>query len=196
MSKQTQALSRRAVLALLPAWLAACASSTQAPAARLQLPLLHLPPAELGRSLSLVQRLSVYRLDAPEAAPQSVEVQLEADAQHLRLAGFALGQRVLMLQWDGQQLSVQRHPLLPAEVDTARMLRDLCLVYWPEAALKAHLPEGWSLQLEAGLRRLFHESQEVLRIAFEPQGPDGEKIELLNRVEAYRLVIESQSQAQ
>lgn len=188
-------LSRRAALALLPAMLAACAMPAAPLSTRPRLPQLHLPPAELARSLSLVQRLSVYRLDTPEAAPQTVDVQLEADASGLRLAGFALGQRILMLQWDGQQLRVQRHPLLPAEVDTDRMLRDLCLVYWPLAALRGHLPEGWTLEAEAQRRRLLHEGREVLSIAFEPQGVDGEKIELINQAESYRLLIESKSQA-
>ncbi|MEJ6005063.1 DUF3261 domain-containing protein [Paucibacter sp. AS339] len=191
----SKTLSRRTALAWGPALallLAACATR---PAAPPLLPKLHLSPAELGRSLSLVQRLSVYRLDAPEAAPQTVEVLLEADASGLRLAGFALGQRVLALQWDGRDLTVQRHLMLPAEVDTDRMLRDLCLVFWPVEALRAHLPSGWTLESDAGERRLLQEGRTVINVGIETLGVDGEKIELLNLVEGYRLLIESKPQA-
>ncbi|MCV2350884.1 DUF3261 domain-containing protein [Paucibacter sp. Y2R2-4] len=191
----SKTLSRRTALAWGPALallLAACATRPTAPS---RLPKLHLAPAELGRSLSLVQRLSVYRLDTPEAAPQTVDVQLEADAGGLRLAGFALGQRILMLQWDGLQLRVQRHLMLPAEVDTDRMLRDLCLVFWPLEALRAHLPTGWTLEADAGQRLLLQEGRTVIRVGIETLGSDGEKIELLNLVEGYRLLIESKPQA-
>lgn len=174
-------------LLLIVALLAGCASVAPPSA----LPVLRLAPALLGDArFALNQRLSVTRLDAPEAPPQRVDVQLQLDAAGLLLAGFALGQRVLLMRWDGRDLSVQRHALLPAEVDTERMLRDLCLTFWPAAAVRAALPPGWtwgdvddgqSLQ-QAGVERL------LLR------RPGANLVEIVNRAEGYRLLIESQPQ--
>lgn len=159
------------------------------------LPELRPAPAHLSQAYSLSQRLSVWRLDAPQAPPQVVDVQLELDREALRLAGFALGQRVLMLVWDGRALQVQRHPRLPAEVDVARMLRDLCLVYWPAAALRAALPAGWTLE-EGGddplwQRRLLQDGQPRLSLGWRGVLAGDSRIEILNPTEHYRLIIES-----
>jgi hypothetical protein len=176
-------MKRRALLAGA-ALLAGCAAAPR-PLAPTPLPALRLPPAALGAQRhALSQRLSVWRLDRPDDAPQRVDVQLQLDATGLLLAGFAFGQRVLLLQWDGQALQVQRHPHLPAEVDTDRMLRDLCLVLWPADAVRAALPAGWTWTgeelREGGQLRL-----RVLRLG-------AHAVEVLNPTEGYRLLIESQ----
>jgi len=181
---------KRRVLLMTPLLLTACASV--APPPRVLLPMLRLPPAALGRTLSLVQRLSVSRLDAPEAAAQGVDVLLEADAQGLRLAGFAFNQRVLTLAWDGQDVAVQRHAMLPAEVDTDRMLRDLSLVFWPAGAVRAALPPGWSLSEEASSRSLRWQGEALLTIAY--TGGIA-LVELINQAEGYALRIESKVQS-
>lgn len=172
-------------LLLIAALLAGCATAPPRPAG---LPALRLPPAALGEArFALAQRLSVWRLDAPDAPPQRVDVQLQLDATGLLLAGFALGQRVLLMQWDGRALSVQRHPLLPAEVDTERMLRDLCLSYWPTAAVRAALPEGWAWVDVADGLSLQQAGQQRLLL----RRPGAGLVEILNRAEGYRLLIES-----
>lgn len=169
-------------LLLVATLIAGCASAPPKPSG---LPALRLPPAALGIArFALNQRLSVTRLDQPDAPPQRVDVQLQLDASGLLLAGFAFSQRVLLMQWDGQDLQVQRHAMLPAEVDTDRMLRDLCLTFWPVDAVRAALPPGWTwdgreLQQD-GLARL------VL------SRPGANIVEIVNTVEGYRLLIESQ----
>jgi len=153
------------------------------------LPSLRLPPAALGSArFALNQRLSVTRLEEPESPPQRVEVQLQLDAWGLLLAGFAYGQRVLLMQWDGQDLNVQRHPMLPGEVDADRMLRDLCLTFWPPDAVRAALPKGWAWTQTADGHVLEQagEARLVLR------RPVANSVEIINRVEGYRLLIESQ----
>ncbi|MCV2368081.1 DUF3261 domain-containing protein [Roseateles oligotrophus] len=182
-------ISRR-VFGLLALALTACAAPRKRDPG---LPLLHLPPAELGRPLSLVQRLSVRRLAAIDEPPQVVDVLLEADAASLRLAGFALNQRVLTMSWDGQALTVQRHPLLPAQVEEKRILRDLCLVYWPAESLRQRLPEGWLLRADAGGRRLFDADRLALSVEFQGSEENG-RVLLLNLLEGYELLIESKLQ--
>lgn len=178
-------LPRRSLL-LAAALLTACASAPLKPGG---LPPLRLPPAALGDAhYALSQRLSVTRLDRPEAPPQRVEVQLQLDASGLLLAGFALGQRVLLMQWDGKELQVQRHRMLPAEVDTDRMLRDLCLTFWPAEAVRAALPEGWAWVETAGGQALQQAGQARLVL----RRPAANIVEIVNTAEGYRLLIESQ----
>ena len=189
-------MRRRELIALLPALgLAACAHPVRPPA--LRLPALKLAPASLGASLSLAQRLTVRELPggAGNTAERSIDVQLQVDAQALRLAAFALNQRVLMIVWDGRELQVQRHPMLPAEVDAARVLRDIQLCYWPAEAVRAALPAGWTLQDERSRRVLSNEQdpQVVIDYSAEPRWQG--RAELDNRAERYRLSIESTTAA-
>lgn len=179
-------VSRRSLLMLMA--LAGCASAPPAP---IELPLLRLPLAALGDArFALNQRLSATRLDEPDAPPQRVDVQLQLDASGLLLAGFAFGQRVLLMQWDGQALNVQRHPMLPAEVDTDRMLRDLCLVFWPAEAVRTALPDGWAWVETAAGQELQQGGQARLVV----QRPGANIVEIVNMAEGYRLLIESQPQ--
>ena len=176
-------------LLLVTALLGGCASAPR-PVPD-PLPALRLPPSALGSAkYALSQRLSVTRLDDPDAPPQRVEVQMQLNASGLLLAGFAYGQRVLLMQWDGKDLTVQRHPMLPAEVNTDRMLRDLCLTFWPADAVRAALPEGWAWVQTATAQELQQGGQARLVV----QRPSANIVEIVNRVEGYRLLIESQPQ--
>ncbi|MFG6489677.1 DUF3261 domain-containing protein [Roseateles sp. BYS78W] len=178
---------KRRLLLLTAALLAGCASTPPKPSG---LPALRLAPALLGDARwALSQRLSVWRLDAPAAPPQRVDVQLQLDASGLLLAGFAFSQRVLLMQWDGKDLQVQRHAMLPAEVDTDRMLRDLCLTFWPADAVRAALPDGWAWVATADGQALQQagEARVLLR------RPGANIVEIVNLAEGYRLLIESLS---
>jgi hypothetical protein len=183
-------MRRREVLALsmLAGLLSVGCAATKPVAPAPLLPALRLPPAALGGArYALSQRLSVTRLDRPDARPQQVDVQLQLDASGLLLAGFAFGQRVLLMQWDGVDLQVQRHPHLPAEVDTDRMLRDLCLVFWPAEAVRAALPEGWTWGATTEGDVL--QQGDVARLTVRRGAPG--VVEITNPTEGYRLLIES-----
>ena len=185
---------RRQLIAIAALLLVGCAH--QAPPAP-AVPLLHLSPASLGRELMLAQRLSVLALpNAAEAAAdavheRSLETQLQVDTQSLQLAAIALNQRVMRLAWDGQQLTVERHPLLPAEVDPERVLRDLQLSCWPLAAVQAVLPAGWQLADANDVRELTFDGQVQVRIEGVNRACRNGRITLDNRREGYRLSIES-----
>ncbi|PTT90100.1 DUF3261 domain-containing protein [Pelomonas sp. HMWF004] len=178
-------LLRRSLLMLA---LAGCANAPPAPVG---LPLLRLPLSALGGArYALSQRLSVTRLDRLDTPPQRVDVQLQLDATGLLLAGFAFGQRVLLMQWDGKALNVQRHAMLPAEVDTDRMLRDLCLTFWPVEAVRAALPEGWAW-VEAASGQVLQQGAQARLVV---QRLSANIVEIVNMAEGYRLLIESQPQ--
>jgi hypothetical protein len=101
---------------------------------------------------------------------------------------MALGQRVLTLRWDGRELAVQRHPMLPAAVDPARVLRDIALVFAPLPALRAALPDGWTLDEANGQRTLRQAGAPRLTVRY----LDGRaRVEIDNHAERYRLRIES-----
>lgn len=177
----------RPLILLAALLLAAC--QTLPPPARM--PALQIAPAAFGAELSLAQRLTVT--DAPDdpdgaVTERQLDSLLQVDAQRLQLAGLALGQRVLTLQWDGRELQVRRHPLLPAAVDPARVLRDIALVFAPLPALRAALPEGWTLD-EAGHERQLRQAGELrLTVRY----LDGRaRVEIDNRAEHYQLRIES-----
>lgn len=180
-----------AVIAPAAGLLVGCAAPTEPPPAapRVKLPPLRLPPSALGTaSYAYSQRLSVTRLDRPQARAQQVDLQLQLDASGLLLAGFALGQRVLLMQWDGEQLQVTRHPRLPAEVDTDRMLRDLCLVFWPADAVRAALPADWAW-VETAEGQVLRQGDAVHLTV---RRPTPQQVDLLNTAEGYRLLIDSQ----
>lgn len=155
------------------------------------LPALQLAPSDFGANLQLAQRLTVTDApDDPDGAitERQLDTLLQVDAQQLQLAGLALGQRVLTLRWDGRELAVQRHPMLPAAVDPARVLRDIALVFAPLAALQAALPPGWTLD-EARNERVLRQAGETrLTVRY----LDGRaRVEIDNRAERYQLRIES-----
>ncbi|RYF01559.1 MAG: DUF3261 domain-containing protein [Comamonadaceae bacterium] len=187
------ALSALGALGSLATFGTGCA---QRPAAALPgkapvLPALRLAPSQLATERHLAQRLAVSAMDGPQASPHLVDVQLELDRDSLRLAGFALGQRVLLVQWDGRHLEVQRHPRLPQEVDVARVLRDMTLLYWPAAAIRAALPAPWAFVEVPYQRQLLQAGTEWLRLSWQGDLACDSRIEILNQAERYRLVIES-----
>lgn len=183
----------RRLIVLVAVLLAACASAPP-PAA---LPEFRVAPADYGRALTLQQRLRVEELDLPSSADRptqgvrELDALLQLDAQQLRLVALSLSTRVLTLIWDGAQLQVQRHPMLPAVVDPARVLRDIALVYAPLPALRAGLPAGWRLELEDGERVLYQDAAVRLRVQYRD---GGRAVEIDNRAEHYRLRIESRAQ--
>ncbi|HSI46671.1 MAG TPA: DUF3261 domain-containing protein [Ideonella sp.] len=158
------------------------------------LPMLRLSPALLTESASLQQRLHVTRLDDGRVTAQSIDVQLQLEPGSLLLAAFALGQRVLLLQWDGKDLQEQRHAMLPASVDAAHLLRDMSLVYWPAASVQQALPPGWSFSETAAGRELRHDG--LLAVGIRIDGPllGRSQVQLRNLQEHYALQIESAPQ--
>lgn len=157
-----------------------------------QLPQPRLSPHAMGAVISLEQRLTVERAPAGRAVTtRSLDALLEIDAQSLQMAAFALGQRVLTLHWDGVNLVSERHPLLPAEVDAAYVLRDVQWMYAPLQALRATLPPGWLLDEVNGERILSHDAVPVLLIRYDSASRWNGRSRLENRLEGYSLTIES-----
>jgi hypothetical protein len=171
--------------------LTACATApTRPPAPTVALPSLALSPAAFGDAVSLSQRLS-FAHDLDPGGPRTLEALLEIDVAALRLAGFALGQRVFTLRWDGAALDEERDPHLPAQIQSRQVLRDVQLVYWPAEAVRAALPPGWTLEDAHGHRALLHDGTPWVTVRYEGEPRWVGSTELVNLAEHYRLTIES-----
>ncbi len=192
-----QHLKRLACTLLLPL-LAACAT-TSARRGFEALPLL--PPAAFGAEAAGVQRLTLSRLGTREKSGGAsgsdqlvLDAAVEVDAAQLRVAGVLLGQRILLLTWDGSQLTEQREPVVPQALGGRAILRDLQLVYWPAAAVRAALPRGWQLQEQAARRRLLRGATVVFESERGDAAPLG-NASLWNHVGQYRIDIESSNES-
>ncbi|MDN3576319.1 DUF3261 domain-containing protein [Chitinimonas viridis] len=187
----------RRLIATAALLLAACAST---PEPRSAMPALRLAPAAFGSSVSLAQRLTLERVEnrlpgKREETPRVLEALLEIDPSTVQLAGIALGQRVLTLSWDGQDLQQNRHPKLPAEVDGGRVLRDVQLAYWPAESIRQALPAGWVLLDDQGLRQLQQDGVTALSVRYSANPRWAGDAVLENQREGYRLQIESRLQS-
>jgi hypothetical protein len=173
----------RLILALLMSVLLAACASTRMPAPLVQLPTLQLPPSALAKPLQLQQRLQ-FRFGTHE---RELDALLEADGQQVRLAVQAMGQTGVRMVWDGRTLEQTRAPWLPPQVRGERVLDDLQFALWPADAIRAALPDGWTLVESNGSRRL--EQGGKAWLVLEPLA-DG-RVKLRNLAEGYELVIES-----
>ncbi len=156
------------------------------------LPLRPLPPDSFAGTLTLAQQLRAGPLDPArgEMSP-ALDILLELDTTSVRLAGMAMGQRLLTLNWDGKTLQSQRSALLPSSVKEDRILRDIQFTYWPREALVRSLPVPWTLEEAQGVRTLRWKDQAMIqRTCTSPVLWDGH-CELRNLREGYRLQIDS-----
>jgi len=160
---------------LLSLMVAACA----APAT----PLLRLPPSSLERPLALQQLLTAEFGSHTER----LEVLLEADAQTVRVALLSAGQTGARLAWDGRELRQTQSGWWPPAVSAERVLSDLQFVLWPEAAVRAALPLGWTLGGTDGERLLRHGGDVVMRVRY----LSASRVELEHLRERYRIVVET-----
>ncbi|HEY9103768.1 DUF3261 domain-containing protein [Chitinimonas sp.] len=185
------------LIVLFALLLAACATVRQPP---LVLPSLQLAPGAFGQSVSLVQRLrleqaGINRLTSRPTAPRTLDAILEIDPDRVQLAGIAFEQRVLTILWDGHKLRENRHPFLPAEIDAARVLRDVQLVYWPLESVAAALPAGWSVAEQGESRSLSYGGEARVTVTYRGRPRWVGQAEIDNKVEGYKLTIDSTVQA-
>jgi hypothetical protein len=178
-------IRRPVALGLFALLLGGCATPAAHPA-RLGL---KLAPAALGTSISLQQHLRVER----EGRIDELDAALEVDPQRIDLVGLALGQRILVLHYDGQTLQSWRHPMLPAQLRDEDVLEDVQLTLWPAAAIRQALPAGWRIEEDGMRRTLLAGDTPVTVIDYSSQPRWSGKVELTNLRYHYRLTIESVS---
>jgi hypothetical protein len=146
-----------------------------------------LPPATYGGEVTALQRLTVTR-DAGSAS-LTLDVATEIDTRELRVAGFLLGQRVLLLAWDGKQLRESREAAVPDALNARTVLGMLQFTYWPAAAIRAGLPNDWRLEEAAGQRKLYRGATLILESSRKDSTPLGDAW-LRNHQDHYQITIE------
>ncbi len=164
-----------------------CATRQATVSASQPVPQLRLAPAMLGRTLSLQQQITVQARTPHGEQTRELLAVLQADATHTRLAALAGGQVLARLDWDGNDLRVTRAPWAPAEVAPERILSDLQLALWPLTAIRAALPDGWSVDTLAGTatRRLRTGQELVAEVSY----PDDVTTVFVQYRDGYRLTI-------
>jgi hypothetical protein len=148
-------------------------------------PVLRLSPASLGRELAVQQQLAA----TVKGQTHRIDVLLEADASAVRMALVSMGQTAARLEWDGQHLTETRSPWLPAVVSGERILSDLQLALWPEAAVRAALPAGWFLDTTVAGRVLRQHTTTVATVTF----PSASRIEIDQVRDGYHLVVDTRT---
>jgi hypothetical protein len=147
-----------------------------------------LPPAAFGAEAERMQRLTVTR---DSGGPQLIlDAAVEIDATELRVAGFLLGQRVLLLAWNGARLVESRESMVPSTVKGRAILRDLQLAYWPAPAVRSILPRGCVLNEQSRHRQIECGGAAVLNVEREDDLPLG-SARLNNLARHYRITIEA-----
>lgn len=126
-----------------------------------------LPPAALGRILHADQLIRA-EYDSQSWIMQGA---VEATAKEIRLVGLnPLGQRIIVLHWDGAKLTEERNKHFPERIKGDRILSDIQLIYWPRKALSAALSHAWTVDDKPGERVVQHDNQPFARIRCD--GPD------------------------
>ena len=163
---------------------------------RAELPKLALAPVSYGGQLAQTQRLTFSPLRANKKTDSAViDALLEITPDTLQLVGFMLNQQMLKLHWDGAKLDAEQSEKLPVSVTPAQVLRDVQLVYWPNAPIQAALPLGWQIQTSEQQRELRQNGRLWLRIRYQTDAQRNGVIELENLAEGYRLHIEALSES-
>nr|WP_261634644.1 DUF3261 domain-containing protein [Cupriavidus gilardii] len=163
----------------------AAPDATEAADASDAMPRLRLPPAALGRTLDVQQRIAVEYRDGAREQRRELLALLQADARSTRLAAVAGGQVLARLRWDGQALQVTRAPWAPRELDPERILSDLQLSLWPVPGIAAALPPGWRIESMPQRRALWS----ARRLEVEVEYPDSRTTVLRQYRDGYRLTI-------
>jgi hypothetical protein len=177
-------MNSNCLIAAVALTLAGCASTGQAPLARLGL---KLAPSALGESVSLQQHLTVERggrIDELDAA-------LEIDPARIEMVGLAFGQRVLTINYDGKEMTSWRHLMLPKQVRADDVLEDMQLTLWPAASIAAALPDGWRIEEAGAVRKLFLKEELVATITYAAQPRWSGTIVMDNLRYKYKLTIQS-----
>lgn len=133
------------------------------------LPSLHLsspallPPASFGQTLQASQQLEAI----VDEEPQQLLIAFAVDNQQLRVTGLTpSGQRLLSINYDGQQTQTSGSHWLPDELDPRMILAQLQLAYWPLDTLQANYPAPWRVTETAEQRQLLHKQTPVWQVDY------------------------------
>jgi Protein of unknown function (DUF3261) len=175
----------RAILTSLLGLLAGCAVFATRPA---DPGLFLLPPSAAGRQASLAQSV---RMTSDKGATFEALAAVEIDPRWLRVAALGpMGNRIMLLEWDGQRYQEERDPHLPADFPLKVVLRDLEFALFPAAAVRKALPSSaWVLLETPRARELRLDGTPVIRIDYSSDDPYTSTIHFKHLTLGYQLEI-------
>lgn len=147
-----------------------------------------LPPSAAGRQVSLTQSV---RMTSDKGASFEALTAVELDPRWLRVAAIGpMGNRIMLLEWDGHSYHEERDPHVPAEFPLKVVLRDLELALFPAAAVRKALPDSdWSLVEKPRFRELLLDGTPVIRIEYSADDPYVSTIHFKHLTLGYQLEI-------
>lgn len=180
-------MPKRILIAILGLFLTGCA--LMPPEQLVDKPILMPMAKPLGPTRRIVQQLTAVWSDRQE----SLLAILELDAQHIAMAGLSNdGLSLFNLSYDGNTLTSDKSPLLPAAVSPEFFVTDLQLVYWPISALQKNLPSEWHIESSANQRRLYFRDKMQTQVNYPAPDPVWPKeAELVSFQYHYRLKIKT-----
>lgn len=147
-----------------------------------------LPPEALGMSVRAVQQWHILSggrswliLSVLDVSPHGLTL--------VGLSGF--GSRVITLRYNGVGLHEERHPRVAGELEGARILRELQLIYWPKDAVLHALPRGWHVEDTGAERIVMNTDGIVVHIRCEGEDRWQGHCVYEDRRSGYRLTIDS-----
>jgi hypothetical protein len=116
---------------------------------------------------------------------------LELDSRHIAMAGLSPdGMSLFNLDYDGQQLRLDKSPLLPDNLQPQLFISDLQLIYWPLSELEPKLPAGWHFETRSTNRSLYHGDEKQTEVQYlSAEMPWPKTVVLINYIHNYRLHI-------
>jgi len=116
---------------------------------------------------------------------------VEIDPRWLRVAAVGpMGNRIMLLEWDGRSYQEERDPHVPAEFPLKVVLRDLELALFPAAAVRSGLPSSdWTLLERPRGRELLLDGTPVIRIEYSTDDPYTSTIHFKHLTLGYQLEI-------
>lgn len=183
---------RRAALLALAFALGGCASTPAAPKAPAVPPLLDGAALGGARSASQVVRSAF----ADRELTLLAAVQVEANV--VSVVGVdTLGRRVFSISYDGQNVTAETDPSVPAGFSPQHLLADVELALWPLKALQAaYAGTGWSVaEPYPGTRRLRRDGRLVAEVHYTGADPWLTRHWIANLQLGYVLGVEPQPAA-
>ena len=152
------------------------------------LPLLKMPPEALGVQTVEQRTTIVWR-----GEQKTLEMVLDIHDSTLTVIGMALGARLFSFDYDGEKIT-ETQPL-PSHLSATRIVNDLLLAYAPFDALRAALPNGWTVQEKPGTRQVLLDG--ALNISI--RAPEGSlwqgRVMLDNHALHYQVTFDSHEAA-
>ncbi len=164
--------------------LAGCQTVKERPVNEMAMPLLAVH--DFGASLQVQQQVT----GEYNGAHHEMLGVLELHSHQVSLVGLsAQGLKLFTLQYDGDNLVMEKSALVQEHFQPQQVLADIQLALWPEGEIQRQLGVPWRLQQSSRLRQLFYKNNRVVAINYETDDPMQGQFTLTNYQYGYSLRV-------